>query len=46
MHRRRQRDPAAQIKGPKTNQAEVKNVITEIQNRLYVITTRMEETEE
>jgi len=35
-----------EIKDLKTSQAEIKNAITEMQNRLDVITTRMEEAEE
>lgn len=36
----------AKIKDLKTSQAEIKNVINEIQNQLDIITTRMEEAEE
>jgi len=47
MHKRHQRNPhLAEIKDLKTSQAEIKNAITEMQNRLDVITTRMEEAEE
>lgn len=36
----------AKIKDLKTSQAEIKNVINEIQNQLDIITTRIEEAEE
>ena len=37
---------AQEIRDLKTSQAEIKNAITEIQNQLVIITTRMEEAEE
>ena len=46
-HWRYQRNPdSAEIKDLKTSQAEIKNAVTEIQNRLDITTTGTEEAEE